>query len=96
MPKAAKEPKTVDTQRQGPWFIVNMTSRFSKKSILRGQKPTRIFHSLPEALVNAHKLTEVYPNNHWAIFECIGSSCMMDPNRKIKPKPNVERVAEVL
>ncbi len=54
------------------WFVVNMTERWKKHLIVRGNKPTRVYKILANAAKEANRLCLKYPGQDWAVFECIG------------------------
>ena len=65
-------PGITHTQKQGPWFIVNMTKRWEVELVVRGRKPTRIHQTFTSAVTEAARLADKFPGHHWAVFECIG------------------------
>lgn len=60
------------TEKKGPWFVVDMTERWKKRKIKRSDKPTKVYRVLAKAIEEAHRLCIKHPGHHWAVFECIG------------------------
>jgi hypothetical protein len=59
--------------RKGPWFVVNMKRRFkAKQPIKRGRKPTIVYQTMGQAVIEADRLAKLWPGVPYAIFECIG------------------------
>lgn len=54
------------------WFVVDMTTRWKKHLIHRGKKPTKLYKVFANAVKEASRLCNKYPDHHWAVFECIG------------------------
>ena len=70
MKPANQKPTAV--QQTGPWFLVNMQSRWNQDEIMRGQKPTRIHKTLASAYTEAQRLAAKLERAQIAIFECVG------------------------